>query len=412
MANVFPLNTYYMWDVVETLPTKSYRKGLHIGQRFLPAKEFGSYHVLWEEIQDFSPIAGFYSMTDLADPMHDLPWKSVQTDFLHSASRWVIKPQDLMFFRMPAQPAVSSQFYGTGPAANNFRERDAETVRRRTEQMVEAVDNLNEYMIIKALLGRLVWPPRDNQGNEIALVDRPVYWGRQALNMPYAFLAADAVNGHGSFNQAATTLAGVANGVTAQGIAWNVDTGVAATSANIIRDFSVIKSLMKKRKGLAAGGLHAIMSQEVLDWQTWNTNVLDWLLGRQRDVKFTTPEEVTQAVQSKWSGFTIETYDSQFEWVDPGDMNQNEPTIYMQEFMPIGNVLILPKPDYVGMGWLGYAPCPFLADSADLLQWTNGRYFWRDFQTKPPFRREMGMGQFAFPLMKNLDKRFLLDAWN
>jgi hypothetical protein len=409
MANVFPLSTYYMWMAFESLPTAEQRKQAYIGERFLPNKDLGSYSIVHEEIQEFLPIAGFYAMTDLADPLHDLPWKTIQQDLIHSAQRWIINPQELMFFRMPAQPPGRSQWYGEGPAANDFRQKDQETVARKTKQMVLALDNLNEYMRINALRGRLLWPPRNAAGAVIPAADRPVYWGRQALDLPYALLAAG--GGHGGFDQAATTLAGVAGGVTAQGVAWNAVTPVAATSANVIRDLTVIKSLMKKRKSLPSQNLLCIMSEEVLGWQTWNTNVLNWILGLNRDREFLTPEEILQAFTTRFS-FTIETYDAVWEYVRPQDMNLAQPPVNSIEFLPVGEVLIIPKPEYVGMGYLGHCPNPFIeSDTEDLLQWTNGRYFWRDFMKKPPFRREMGVGQFAFPIMINLDKRFRLQAW-
>jgi hypothetical protein len=134
-------------------------------------------------------------------------------------------------------------------------------------------------------------------------------------------------------------------------------------------------------------------------------------LGQNRDREFLTPEEITTAVQTKWN-FQIETYDAIWEYIDATELAAEEPTINSVEFMRIGDVLILPEPEWAGMGFLGHCPVPVNANGDDLLQWTNGRYFWKDFMTKPPFRREMGAGQFAFPLMKNLDKRFKLDAWN
>lgn len=410
MSTVFPLSTYYMWDVMEMRPTKEERTKAHIGQRFLPDKDFGSYRVLWEEVRDFSPMAGFYSMTDLADPMHGLPWKTVQQDLLHSAARWIINPQDLMFLRLPGRPAVTADAYGTGPAAHDYRSRDQAEVAKRTTQMVEAMDNLNEYMRIHALLGRVVWPPKDDDGNTISASAMPVYWGRQALNVPFDLLAADTTNNHGGFDQLASTLAGVNGAPAAQQIAWNVDTGTAATSANIIKDFSVIKALMRKRKSINTKSLLALMSEDVLSWQTWNTNVLNWLLGTNRDRQFMTTDEIESAVKTKW-GFEIETYDAAWEYVSMAEIGDEEPTINTVQYMKEGTVLVIPRPDYRGMGWMGHCPSPVNANGEDLLQWTNGRYFWKDWQTKPPFRREMGVGQFAWPLMKNLDYRFKLNAW-
>ncbi len=409
MSTVFPISTYYMWDVLELAPDKDQRTQSHIGSRFLPDKDFGSYRIIWEQVREFSPMAGFYAMTDMADPIHKIPWATIQQDLVHSAARWIIMPEDLMFFRLPGQPAVHSQAYGEGPAANWMAEADRAEVARQTAQLNESLDNLNEYMRIQAMLGRLRWPPRDADGNAIAAANAPVYWGTQAIDIPWPLLAA--AGGHGGFEQSASTLSGVSGGVAAQQVAWNViDQATAATNANIIRDFGVIASLMKKRKSIASKDLLAVMSEDVIAHQAWNMNILNWLLGNNRDREFVTEPEILDAVKTAWQ-WTIETYDAAWEYVSMTELNAEEPTINTVPYLNPGTVMILPNPEFRSTGFLGHCPVPVVTDGNDVLQWRNGRYFWKDFQTKPPFRRELGVGQFAFPLLKNLEYRFVLHSW-
>lgn len=406
MATIrFPITTWYMWDVLETLPTKEDRVGTHIGQRFLPDRDFGSYQVVWEEIKRISRIAGFYAHTDLADPMPKLDWRTVTQTLLHSAARWIITPDELMFFRLPGQSPVTSQYYGTGPAAHDMASKDADVVRMRTEELNEGLDNLNEYMRIKALLGRLQWPPFDENGNQLAAVDMPVYWGRQDVNASWPLLAASAA-GDGGFHQSASTLTGLSTGPNGTGVTWDTP----ATS-NPIQDFAVIADLFSERVGLETSNLLAIMSVRVISHLVRNTAILNWLLGLNRDVRFATTPDIKSAIKNQWE-WTIETYDAKWEYELASELDQEDLTIHSVPFLPRGDVLILPVPEYAGMGYLGHCPAPVNADGDDLLQWEFGRYVWKDFRSKPPFRREMGIGQFAFPLLQNLDKRFVLHAWD
>lgn len=404
-TTTFPITTWYMWDVLETLPRKEDRVGRHIGQRFLPDKDFGSYQVVWEEVKSISRIAGFYAHNDLADPMPKLDWKTVTQTLLHSAARWRITPDELMFFRLPGQPPVSSQYYGTGPAAQDYAAKDAEVVRMRTEELDEGLDNLNEYMRIKALLGRVRWPPFDENGNVIAAADMPVYWGRQDVNAGFPLLGASAA-GDGAFEQNASTLTGLATGPNGTGFAWND-----AANANPIQDFAVIADLYDERVGLDQADLLAIMSRRMLSHMVRIGAVLDWLLGLNRDVKFVTTPDIKSALQNQWE-WAIETYDAKWEYELATELDEEDITVHSVRFLPVGDVLILPSPEYSGMGYLGHCPAPVNADGDDLLQWDYGRYIWRDMRTKPPFTREMGLGQFSFPLMKNLDYRFVLHAWD
>jgi len=259
-------------------------------------------------------------------------------------------------------------------------------------------------MRIKALLGSLRWPPLDENGNVVAAVHMPVYWGRQDVHANYPLLAASAA-GDGAFEQNATTLIGLVGGVNGAGFAWNN-----AANSNPIQDFAVIEDLISERMSVSADNLLAICSRRILSHLARNTAILDWLLGLLRDVKFVTTPMIKDAIKGQWE-WDIETYDSKWEYEFADELDTANVTIHSVPFMPVGDVLILPRPDYTGMGFLGTCPAPVNADGDDLLQWQFGRYIWRDFPTKPPFKREMGIGQFAFPLLKNLDLRFVLHAW-
>lgn len=404
-AEQFPLSVYYMWDVQETMPTEDLRTGPKIGGRFLPDKDFGSRRVLWENVRKFSPIAGVYAMTDMADPAHRLDFETVQADLAHIAARWVIDTDEVEYFRLPGQPDVMSQWYGDGPAANMLAERDRMLVREKTEMLIKQMDNMNEYFRIHALTGSLIWPPNDENGAQLAAAEVPVYWGRQALNMTDDFGLLAATSEYGAFEQNASALQGLlSGGLAAAGVAWDQAT------ANIVLDITVIKQLMRKRKFFSTKNMIMICSEDVITRLTFNGTILDWLLGTNRDRRFVTPEEIQTAIKTQWQ-WSFMTYDSVWEYVKMDEIGDTKPDIHQVPFLPVGDVLILPDPEYMETGVLGHAPAP-TNDGDELLKWDNGRYFWTEFLSKPPWTRTMGVGQWSFPLLKNLDRRFLLHAWD
>jgi len=400
MADPNPLSTFFMEAVLEERPTKAFRLGPRIGGRFLPLKGYTNYRIVWDKVREYSPIAGAYALEDLPDTMDELDFETFQSDVLHWGSRMTLSPKQIMFLRMPGQGQVSNVSYGTGPAADDMRAKDAAKIADYTRMMNEALENVFEFLRMGSLLGQIWWPPKTAAGANIAAADVPLSMGRQKLNHAIPFLASSAAGG--GFHQAATTLTGITGGVAATGVAWN-----AAALADPIKDMAVIMDLLEDRMNLTTENLLVLMARRVLAHVANQTAVLNWILGKQyeRDRTFITISEIRNYVQTQFE-WTIEFYQSKWEYVAQSQFDQPKPTVNQVPFMNYGTVLILPNPEIQEMGVLATAPAPGPAH-----QWRDGKYLWMYTEPKPPFGREMGMGGFYWPLVFDNDVRFRLDAW-
>lgn len=400
MTDPTPLSTFYMEQVLEERPTKAFRLGPRIGARFFPIKAYSDYRIVWEEVREYSPMAGAYALEDLPDTMDELDFQTYQADVMHWGSRMTLSPAQIMFLRFAGQVnAVNAPTgYGTGPAADDYRRRDAEKIAKYTRMMNEGLDNVLEYLAMGALLGKIKWPPDDADGNAIAAADLPLSMGRQALNQPYAFLAASATDG--GFHQSASTLTGVSGGVSATGVAWN------ASTANPIHDMSVIMDLLEDRMNLTTENLLILTARKVIAHIAKLTGVLDWILGENRDRVFLLDKEIRNFINLE-VGWTVEYYQSKWEYIKQGDWDTTNPTVNQVPFMPYGTWMILPRPEIQEMGKMATAPAPGPAHN-----WQAGKYMWMERDAKPPWKTEMGMGGFWWPLMFDGDVRFRLDAWS
>lgn len=395
-----PLSVWYMEQVLEERPTKPFRLGPRIGGRFLPFKEYTSYRIVWEKVREYSPMAGPYGLEDLADTMDELDFQTYQADVLHWSTRMTLSAKQIQFLRWAGQTNVANADtgYGIGPAADDYRRKDADKVAKYTRMQNEALDNVHEYMRMGALLGRVTWPPKDSAGADIAAADLPLSMGRQLLNQPYPFLAATA---DGGFEQDASSLTGLSGGVAADGTAWN------AAGADPILDMSVLMDLLEGRMNLTTDNLLMLCGRLVLSHMANQTAVLNWILGQnyERDRKVALISEIRDFVKNQFE-WNIEFYQSKWEYVNQSEWADDNPSVNQVPYMTLGTVLILPEPEIQEMGVMATCPAPGPAHN-----WQSGKYMWMDRNEKPPWKTEMGMGGYWWPIVFDNDVRFRLNAW-
>lgn len=393
-----PLSVYYMAQVLEERPFRSARLGPRIGSRFLPIQGFSTYRIVWDKIREYSPMAGPYAMEDLPNTLDELDFETFQSDVLHWGTRMSFTAKDLMFLRVAGQSNITNATspYGVGPAADDYRARDANKIAESTRMMNEAMANVMELLQMHSLLGQIWWPPRDENGNIIAAAGLPLSMGRQGLNHPVPFLAAGA---DGGFHQTATGLVGVAGGINGTGVPWNL------AGSNMIGDMAVVMDLLDERMALSTDSLLVLMAKRVLGHQAANANILNWILGTTRDRTFMTTGEIRDFIQTQFE-WTIEFYQSKWEYVLQNEFDQTHPTVHSVPYMGYGTVLIIPNPEIQQMGVVATTPAPGPA-----YNWQDGKYFWMERNEKPPWVTQLGMGAFWWPLIWDTDLRFRLDAW-
>lgn len=393
-----PLSTQYMESVVELRPTKSAIKESYIGLNYLPYGNIDDYVVTWDATRFENPIAGFYALEDRPTPGQDLDFETFKSDVMHVAAMRTLTAKEIQGLREAGESHIR---YGTGFGAEYMRKKDARKMAELTNWCNDTLDTLVEYLAIHSLLGRIEWPPRDENGAVIAPAQVPVHWGDIKVDFPIPFLAADAVTGLGGFHQQATTLAsGIANGLAAAGAAWN------NAASNMLQDMEVITQLMLERQGLGPTNMEMICSRGLLSNQSFNNNVLNAVLGTQRSKEFLNVSEIKDYITTRF-GWSWRTYDAQWTYVRQGDYGSDNPTVRRVRFMPNDTVLIVARPEISEMGIMATAPAPGPAH-----QWRQGKYFWMDRNEKPPWDAEMGMGMYVWPLVFQIDARFRLDAYD
>lgn len=399
-----PLSTYYMEAVLEERPTKSVRLGPRIGDRFLPLRAYSDYRIVWEKVREYSPIAGAYGMEDKPNTMDELDFETFQSDVLHWGARMTLTAKQIMFLRWAGQTNVvnANSPYGIGPAADDYRAKDAAKVAEYTRMMNEAMDNVRELLQMHALLGQIYWPPYSEDNAQIAAASLPLSMGRQKLNHAVSFLAATGSGATvtGGFHQKASQLTGISGDAGTQ-VAWST-TG----TADPITDMGLIGDLMEDRVNLSTDNLLLLTGRRVLAKMASSTKVLDWILGKNRDREFLTIREQRDFVSTEF-GFEVEFYQSKWEYVKQDEMADDKPTIHRVPFMPMGTVLIIPRPEIQEMGVLATCPAPGPAHN-----WQAGKYMWMVRDETPPWTTDMGMGAFWWPLVFDTDLRFRLDAWS
>jgi hypothetical protein len=390
----------FMESVLEVRPNVGERTGPKIAQEFLPIKDYKTYRIMWEKVRDYAPIAGAYALEDLPDTLDELDFQTFQSDVLHWGTRMTLSAKQLMFLRYAGQSNIvnASDPYGQGPAADEQRSRDAEKIAKYTRYMNTALDNVIEYIGMWALQGLILWPPLNENGVALAAADVPLSMGKLKINHEIPFLLAS--GGDGSFHQAASALLGLSGGVSATGAAWNT------SSANMIVDMSVILDLIRTKMRMEPSTLLMLMDSRVMHHLSSQTAHLDWILGTNRDRDFLTVTDLRDFIKSKFE-WTIRFYNSAWEYVLQRDWDTTNPTIHTVQFMPAGTVMIIPQPQVQRMGNIATAPAPGPAH-----QWLGGKYMWTDRDIKPPWKTEMGMGGYWWPLVRDNDVRFRLNAWS
>jgi hypothetical protein len=398
MAN--PLHPVYIEEVLEARPTLNEIVGPRIGETYFPLRAQQHYHVAWERIKRWTPMAGLYDFQDKADTFGQMPAQRLLTDIMHWAARETLDPREATSALMTYQgPPGGDIDYGTGQFAETAAQKDAALVADKARLMNEAVENSKEYVRTQLLQGSIIWPPRLADGSVIPAADLPRQFGQIQINFVVPMLAADATTLDGGFSQLATTLVGV-EGETGTQVAWD------GATANTLADMTLIEDLMNHRRSIDFSNMRMIMAKRVMTLAAANqTAVRDVILGASRDRVLVTETQIRDELVALW-GIEVQFNQSKWQFVSKADWgkpyDELEPSSI--QFIPTGRVLIVPKGP---LGELITAPAPGPAYS-----WDTNLYYWSQSQQQPPWNREMGLGIWAWPVMKDTDRHFILDAWS
>ena len=397
MAN--PLHPVYIEEVLEEKPTLNDIIGPRLGERFFPLRAQEHYSVAWERFKRWTPMAGLYDFQDRAEVFGELPSQRMMTDIMHWAARETIDPREATSSLTKFEGPAGDIDYGTGVHAETAAQKDARLVANKVRLMNEAIENSMEYVRMQLLQGHITWPPRNADGSAIAAADMPRQFGQVAINFAASMLAADATTLDGGFKQLATTLVGVAGEAGTQ-VAWDN-----STTGDVFADVVLIEDLLNHRRNLEFSGMSMIMAKRVMMEAAKQTAVRDVLLGASADRVRIGQSQIRDEMVALW-GIDVEYNQSKWQYVAKGDWGKSydevEPSSI--QFIPTGRVLIVPKGP---LGELITAPAPGPAYT-----FATNLYYWYQSQMQPPWNRELGLGLWAWPVMKYTDQHFIFDAWS
>lgn len=403
MTNVLPndmLSPIFMDRMVERRNNRDFTDAMsrqYIGEEFFPLQDVPERRLMWETVQaeTVNDLAGIYAYKDRALVKSDeRDWETHFAELVVVKAARTLDPDIVTKVKDPGMANV----YSAGSSAfliESWRSRVEEHVMSRLAWCDDAINAMREYMAMSAVLGTMVWPPRDITGAPIS--NPPAWWNNEAkmiIRFPY----------HTAFHQKATTLYGENNvlGVpeTSDGKKWS------DPDANIIEQLDVIANFMMSEKNIDANDAELIMSRSMLRKLQYNTLILKWLVGANWEQNgarnFIPPMAVREFIESRL-GYSIRTYDAKWTYPDPTD-NAPRRTRTVR-FMPDNLVIIKPRGSKFG----NMAQAPHETEDGN---WRTGKIAYNFRDPRPPYEREMGITWIGFPILKYPDEHFILDALN
>ena len=410
-SNILPndmLSPIFMDEVIRRRNTLEHTETVakaYIGREFFPFRDFPERRILWESVQDqtVNDLAGIYAWKDRAlVKSDDRTWDTHFAELVVVKAARTLDPDIVTKVRDPGMLAVYKAG-GSAFAVQAWRQRVADHISKRLQWMDDAVNAVNEYFAWSAILGTLVWPPRDASG--AAIVNPPSWWNPEAkmiIRFPF----------HAPFHQKASTLSGELNvsGVpeTSDGLTWD------DPNANIIEQLDLIANFMLSEKNIDANDAELIMSRKLFRKLQYNELFLKYLVGgavtagaaanfQQSGARnFIPPMAVKDFIESRL-GFAIRLYDAKWTYPDPQpDLPEKTKTV---RFLPDNLVVI--KPREARFGWMAQAP-----HENSQGQWATGKHAFVYRDPRPPYEREMGLTWIGFPILQHCDEHFILDALN
>jgi len=371
---------------LEKRPTKAFIKDKHKGRSFFPLKRVYAYHVMWDMAKNQAHLAGLYAHDGVPIPGQDEDFESVQTNIMHIMASRILSPDTVLKLRDIGELQIVNTL------TTGLKARYLGKVGTKLGKCEDEVDYVVEYLCMHLLQGRIQWPPKDNDGNDIS--GAPNYWGGITFDLPTGYAPQCIQN--------VTTLQGFGghNGAQAVWSDW--------TNSKPRQDMMVIEEYIGETYGVDMEGARVIMSRTMLHDLCFNADMVAWIKGTDPGIKFVDANQLKGAVATLL-GWNIETYDAKWTYESAGIGSEGGVTETQIRYMPRGRVLIVPQGAASSEEEAYFATAPDLgAPDGERL----GQYTWNYSEPKPNWHTEVGTGIHGFPILKRSDDSgiFILNA--
>lgn len=386
------LTPHFLTGAIEERPTRESMRQRYMGLELLPMRTVPERRLVWESIAAENNLAGFYGTKGEPVPGDDVMFASHYANLIDLMATRHLDHDVINSVRAPGMTAVYRQG-GAAQPIQGLRQRFENHINSRLAWCDDAIDAQVEYMIMKALAdGTVVWPPTTAAGAAISPA-MPHWNASMAVSISFPI--------DSNFQQNATTLTGH-NSRAGTRVAWNSALG----TQDIVKDLEVIAEYMVERKGINADDMLVIMSRSTLSHVATAAKTLDWIRGEswEESDKFVDLKRLKEFIKTRL-GFEIRLYDAQ--WTYQANFDAAPPTINRVKFLKEGKVIILPKSE---MGGLGYLATTYHKDGAG--NFTAGKYTWFHEDDEPPFSTRLGVGMVGWPVLEQAGSIFQLDAYS
>jgi len=380
------LDPQFLMGVLEERQDFGMERAKYIGSRFLPSQDVPEQTVLWETVRRENRLAGVYSSKAKAIPGDEIGFETKFANLVWIKAAKTLDPDLVMKIRHPGNIPV----YKAGMESPIAQSAANEVQRKMTEYLTFIDDQMaaqKEYFALGAMMGRLVWPPRKEDGTPIT-IPMPEWNADEKIDIQWPFTT--------KFVQSINTLKGVAakTGLAERsgaGYYWNN-----LSNADPRKDLEVIADMMLELKGVDAEGATIIMSRKVLSYLAETTVVQRWAVGTNYEAAgasaYANLNKVKDFFQTAF-GYNVMLYDAKWSYLDGVDSAGKE-IIRSVRFLPADKIIVIPAGERVGI----------MAQAPQEMQnggYTTGQTLYVKRQDTPPYEREMGVSQVCFPILQD-----------
>jgi len=378
--NVNPLTTRFLDSAIRERPDADALRSTYIWPKLFPMRPVTEYELTWDVIRSANHIAGVYSMTGTPIPGNDPTFYQQFANVLNMAASRKLDESTVMTLREPDELALKSR------VLESKREKALRILRDKIAACDDEIDATIEYLCTKALLGNIVWPPVDENGNQIS--NPPSYWGNVSFQLDLGFRP--------EFKQNAATLVGLDSRPGA-GKNWK------DANADPILDLEVVRELMTETLHYPTWGSLAIMSSSVLSWISTREKVIERFAYTSIAEKFVDFKRFGDYLKNNL-GLDILIYDAVWTYENIGAGEETEQHI---RFIPRNKVIIVP-PFAMREGNMFFATAPISGPNDE---YKTGKQTWSTKLNTPPWSWEVGVQLKGFPIMKTSKDIFVLTVW-
>lgn len=377
-----PLTTQYLDAAIQARPTSQAIRQSYIGLSLMPMKAVPDYELTWDIIRQQNHLSGIYAMTGAPIPGDGPDYEQLIADVVNIMGSRELDEQTVMTLREPGELSLQSR------VLNAARSKARRKLREMLGQCDDEVDATIEYLIMHALQGSIVWPPRDASGSVIASI--PAYWGDAVFTLSMGLRAAlvqdiSALSGHSARPGG--------------GQNWK------HASADPVLDLEVIAENTTELTGLNMEGAMLIMSRSVLSWMATRPNVLLWFRGAHEGQKFINTAALKEFLESQL-GYVVKLYDSKWTYSVP-TASPSGPVESSIRFLKEGRMLVIPK---AALGSdTAYFASPPTSGPEDA--YNPGKYTWALKEKRPPWSWDLGVGIKGFPILKTSQEIGVYDVY-